>query len=183
MSQVLILLTVTSRECQMKTDHDRLHAENDRLSEQVDKSKHALGTKQSEEAELRSELSAMKTRLGQMNNELRQLGTDNDELQIKLGIHGTEADVVKLEDALETEKRLHQTVKAELDQANKSKAAAVAKQAELSIKVGKLKKDIESEEKHIAEARVALDHKRSVYNNQQQRKESFVLISGELNFT
>merc|ERR1712106_121330 len=174
------LREVTSRECQMKTDHDRLHAENDRLSEQVDKSKHALGTKQSEEAELRSELSAMTTRLGQMNNELRQLGTDNDELQIKLGIHGTEADVVKLEDALETEKRLHQTVKAELDQANKSKVAAVAKQAELSIKVGKLKKDIESEEKHIAEARVALDHKRNVYNNQQQRKESYVLISGSI---
>ena len=166
----------------MKTDHDRLVSENTRLGVQVEKSKDALGTKQSEEAELRSELGALTARLDQLDGELRQLATDNDQLQVKLGAHGTESDIVKLEEALETEKHLLQKNEADLDQMNKSKEKALTKQTDLSAKIAKLKEDIVSEEKLVAEARLALDHKRSVYNNQQQRKESFVLVKGKLAF-
>ena len=36
-------------------------------------------------------------RNNQLDCELRQLATDNDQLQVKLGAHETESDIVKLE--------------------------------------------------------------------------------------
>ena len=52
----IVLLLVTKRECQMKTDHQSLVDEIEKLNGQVGKGKQAIDTKQSEENELRSEL-------------------------------------------------------------------------------------------------------------------------------
>ena len=72
--------------------------------------------------------------------------------------------IFKLEEALETEKHLLQKGadrEADLDQVDKSKKKALAKQTDLSAKIAKLKEDIVSKEELVAEARLKNDEKRA----------------------
>ena len=71
-----------------------------------------------------------------------------------------------------------QAKQSELDDLVKSAEETKAQNQELSEKVSSMKLNVESEEKRASELRALLEQKRVVYNNQQQRKESFCLVSG-----
>ena len=116
-------------------------------------------------------------------DELKQLKEDGDKISKELnqdGILNPEADVIQLEEAIEAQKLSIQAKQSELDQLAKSADDTKAQNQELAKKVSSMKLNVESEEKRASELRVLLEQKRVVYNNQQQRKESFCLISGKL---
>ena len=116
-------------------------------------------------------------------DELKQLKEDGDKISKELnqdGILNPEADVIQLEEAIEAQKLSIQAKQSELDQLAKSADDTKAQNQELAKKVSSMKLNVESEEKRASELRVLLEQKRLVYNNQQQRKESFCLISGKL---
>ena len=73
---------------------------------------------------------------------------------------------------------LIQAKQSELDGLVKSAEETKAQNQELAEKVSSMKLNVESEEKRASELRALLEQKRVVYNNQQQRKESFCLVSG-----
>ena len=116
-------------------------------------------------------------------DELKQLKEEGDKISKELnqdGILNPEADVIQLEEAIEAQKFSIQAKQSELDQLAKSADDTKAQNQELAKKVSSMKLNVESEEKRASELRVLLEQKRLVYNNQQQRKESFCLISGKL---
>ena len=116
-------------------------------------------------------------------DELKQLKEEGDKISKELnqdGILNPEADVIQLEEAIEAQKFSIQAKQSELDQLAKSADDTKAQNQELAKKVSSMKLNVKSEEKRASELRVLLEQKRLVYNNQQQRKESFCLISGKL---
>ena len=115
-------------------------------------------------------------------DELKQLKEDGDKISKELNQDGnlnSEADVIQLEEAIEAQKLSIQAKQSELDQLVKSADETKAQNQELAKKVLSMKLNVESEEKRASELRVLLEQKRVVYNNQQQRKESFCLVSGK----
>ena len=118
-------------------------------------------------------------------DELKQLKEDGDKISQELnqdGILNPEADVIRLEEAIEAQKLSIQAKQSELDQLAKSAEDTKAQNQQLAEKVLSMKLNVESEEKRASELRALLEQKRVVYNNQQQRKESFCLVSGKLFF-
>ena len=118
-------------------------------------------------------------------DELKQLKEDGDKISQELnqdGILNPEADVIRLEEAIEAQKLSIQAKQSELDQLAKSAEDTKAQNQQLAEKVSSMKLNVESEEKRASELRALLEQKRVVYNNQQQRKESFCLVSGKLFF-
>ena len=118
-------------------------------------------------------------------DELKQLKEEGDKISQELNQDGTlnpEADVIRLEEAIEAQKLSIQAKQSELDQLAKSAEDTKAQNQQLAEKVSSMKLDVESEEKRVSELRALLEQKRVVYNNQQQRKESFCLVSGKLFF-
>ena len=114
-------------------------------------------------------------------DELRQLKEEGDKVSQELNRNGVldpEADVNRLEEAIEAQKMSIQAKQSELDDLVKSAEETKAQNQELAEKVSSMKLNVESEEKRASELRALLEQKRVVYNNQQQRKESFCLVSG-----
>ena len=114
-------------------------------------------------------------------DELRQLKEEGDKVSQELNQNGVldpEAEVNRLEETIEAQKMSIQAKQSELDDLVKSAEETKAQNQELSEKVSSMKLNVESEEKRASELRALLEQKRVVYNNQQQRKESFCLVSG-----
>ena len=82
------------------------------------------------------------------------------------------------EEAIEAQKLTIEAKQSELNNLVKSTEETKAQNQELAGKVPSMKLNAESEEKRVFELRALLEQKRVVYNNQQQRKESFCLVSG-----
>ena len=119
-------------------------------------------------------------------DELKQLKEEGDKISKELnqdGILNPEADVIRLEEAIEAQKLSIQAKQSELDQLAKSAEDTKVQNQQLAEKVSSIKLNVESEEKRASELRALLEQKRVVYNNQQQRKESFCLVSGKLFFS
>ena len=118
-------------------------------------------------------------------DELKQLKEKGDKVIKELnqdGILNPEADVIRLEEEVVAQKLSIQAKQSELDELAKSAEDTKAQNQELAKKVSSMKLNVESEEKRASELRVLLEQKRVVYNNQQQRKESFCLVSGKIFF-
>ena len=118
-------------------------------------------------------------------DELKKLKEDGDKISKELNqdeILNPEADIIRLEEAIEAQKLSIQAKQSELDQLAKSAEDTKAQNQQLAEKVSSMKLNVESEEKRASELRALLEQKRLVYNNQQQRKESFCLVSGKLFF-
>ena len=118
-------------------------------------------------------------------DELKQLKEKGDKISQELnqdGILNPEADVIRLEEEVVAQKLSIQAKQSELDELAKSAEDTKAQNQELAKKVSSMKLNVESEEKRASELRALLEQKRVVYNNQQQRKESFCLVSGKLFF-
>ena len=114
-------------------------------------------------------------------DELRQLKQESDKVSQELyenGVLNPEADVNRLEETIEAQKMSIQAKQSELDDLVKSAEETKAQNQELAEKVSSMKLNVESEEKRASELRALLERKRVVYNDQQQRKESFCLVSG-----
>ena len=114
-------------------------------------------------------------------DELRQLKEEGDKVIQELNRNGVldpEAEVNRLEETIEAQKMSIQAKQSELDDLVKSAEVKKAQNQELAEKVSSMKLNVESEEKRASELRALLEQKRVVYNNQQQRKESFCLVSG-----
>ena len=114
-------------------------------------------------------------------DELKQLKEEGDKVSQELNQNGVldpKADVNQLEEAIEAQKMSIQAKQSELDDLVKSAEETKAQNQELAEKVSSMKLNVESEEKRASELRALLEQKRVVYNNQQQRKESFCLVSG-----
>ena len=114
-------------------------------------------------------------------DELKQLKEEGEKINHELnqdGFLNPEADVIRLEEAIESQKMSIQEKQGELNKLAKSADDTKAQNQELAKKVSSMKLSIESEENRASELRALLEQKRVVYNNQQQRKESFCLVSG-----
>ena len=168
----------------MKSDHEKLVEENQKLVEQVEKGNQAVDTKQTEENELRAELDAMNRKVTEKIAEVKSLEVDTEQIEKKLrqasSMMNPSIEVAEFEETVEYEKTVLLAKRKDLEMAQKAYSQAKKNKEDFDMKIEATKQSLEQEAKKTEALRAELAHKRTVYNNQQQRKESFCLVSGKL---
>ena len=168
----------------MKSDHEKLVEENQKLVEQVEKGNQAVDTKQTEENELRAELDVMNRKVTEKIAEVKSLEVDTDQIEKKLrqasSMMNPNIQVAEFEETVEYEKTVLLAKRKDLEMAQKAYSQAKKNKEDFDMKIEATKQSLEQEAKKTDALRAELAHKRTVYNNQQQRKESFCLVSGKL---
>ena len=167
----------------MKSDHEKLVEENQKLTAQVDKGKQAVDTKQAEENELRAELDVMNRKVAEKIDEVKSLEADTGKIEKQLrqvsSMMNPNIEVAEFEETVEYEKTVLLSKRKELEMAQKAQKEAKLTKEDFDKKIAETKENLEREIKKTETLRAELAHKRTVYNNQQQRKESFCLVSGK----